>query len=160
MEKRKYCSYSQESDKQNIKNYRPVSLLPICGKIFERLVFNEIFRFFISYNLISPNQSCFKPRDLCINQLLSITHVVYKPFDDGLEIRGVFQIYAKLPIKSGIRDLFSNWSKTIFLVDYCTVYLIFWAIKSKELCLIDKTRFRPMHTLEFRKDLSLAHCCF
>ena len=23
--------------KQNIKNYRPVSLLPICGKIFERL---------------------------------------------------------------------------------------------------------------------------
>ena len=26
-----------KSDKQNIKNYRPVSLLPICGKIFERL---------------------------------------------------------------------------------------------------------------------------
>ena len=27
----------KKSDKQNIKNYRPVSLLPIRGKIFERL---------------------------------------------------------------------------------------------------------------------------
>ena len=34
--------------KQNFKNYRPVSLLPICGKIFERLIFNEMFSFFLS----------------------------------------------------------------------------------------------------------------
>ena len=36
----------KKSDKQNIKNYLPVSLLPICGKIFEGLIFNEMFRFF------------------------------------------------------------------------------------------------------------------
>ena len=79
----------KKSDKQNIKNYRPVSLLPICGKIFERLIFNEMFKFFTSNNLISPNQSGFKPGDSCINQL-SITHEIYKSFDDGLEVRGVF----------------------------------------------------------------------
>ena len=33
-------------DKQNIKNYRPVSLLLIFGKFFERLIFNEMFNFF------------------------------------------------------------------------------------------------------------------
>ena len=27
----------KKEDKENIKNYRAVSLLPICGKIFERL---------------------------------------------------------------------------------------------------------------------------
>ena len=33
-------------DKQNIKNYRPaVYLLPICDKIFEKIIFNEMFRF-------------------------------------------------------------------------------------------------------------------
>ena len=64
----------QKSDKQNINNYRPVSLVPICGKIFERLIFNEMFKFLTSNNLISPNQSGFKPGDSCINQLLSITH--------------------------------------------------------------------------------------
>ena len=36
----------KKGDKQNIKNYRPVSLLPICGKFFERLIFNEMFSFF------------------------------------------------------------------------------------------------------------------
>ena len=30
----------KKSDKQILKNYRPVSLLPICGKIFERLWYN------------------------------------------------------------------------------------------------------------------------
>ena len=36
----------KKDDKQNLKNYHPVSLVPICRKIFERLIFNEIFRVF------------------------------------------------------------------------------------------------------------------
>ena len=80
----------KKGDKQNIKNYRPVSLLPICGKIFERLIFNEMFSFFLANNLLAPNQSGFKPGDSCINQLLSITHEIYSSFDDGFEVRSVF----------------------------------------------------------------------
>ena len=49
-----------------------------------------MFKFFTFNNLISPNQSGFKPGDSCINQLLSISHKIYKSFDDGLEKRGVF----------------------------------------------------------------------
>ena len=30
----------KKGDKQNLKNYRPVSLLPIYGNIFARLIFN------------------------------------------------------------------------------------------------------------------------
>ena len=80
----------KKGDKQTLKNYRPVSLLPICGKTFERLLFNEMFRFFLDNKLISTNQSGFKPGDSCMNQLLSITHEIYKSFDDGLEVRSVF----------------------------------------------------------------------
>ena len=72
------------------KNYRPLSLLPICGKFFEKLIFNEMFKFFIENELISPNQSGFKPGDSYINQLFAITHEIYKSFDDGFEVRGVF----------------------------------------------------------------------
>ena len=79
----------KKGDKQTLKNYRPVSLLPICGKTFERLLFNEMFRFFLDNKLISTNQSGFKPGDSCMNQLLSITHEIYKSFDDGLEVRSV-----------------------------------------------------------------------
>ena len=75
----------KKRDKQNIKNYRPVSLLRICG-----IIFNKTFRIFVSNNLNSLNQSGFKPGDSCINQLLSITPEIYKSFDGGLEVTGVF----------------------------------------------------------------------
>ena len=49
-----------------------------------------MFEFFIQNNLITPNQSGFKTSDSCINQLISISHEIYKSFDDGYEVRGVF----------------------------------------------------------------------
>ena len=49
-----------------------------------------MFELFIQNNLITPNQSGFKTGHSCINQLISITHEIYKSFDDGYEVRGVF----------------------------------------------------------------------
>ena len=49
-----------------------------------------MFELFTKNHLISHSQSGFKPGDSCINQLLSITHEIYKSFDDGLDVRGVF----------------------------------------------------------------------
>ena len=49
-----------------------------------------MFEFFTENNLISDNQSGFKPGDSCVNQLLSITHETYRLFDDNLEVRAVF----------------------------------------------------------------------
>ena len=65
-------------------------MLPICGKIFERLIFNKMFRFFLENKIITPHQSGFKPGDSCMNQLLSITHEIYKSFDNGFEVKSVF----------------------------------------------------------------------
>ena len=80
----------KKGDKQLLKNYRPISLLPIFGKIFERIIYNTIFEYLTTNMLISDNQSGFKPGDSCINQLLSITHEIYHSLDNGLEVRGVF----------------------------------------------------------------------
>ena len=80
----------KKNDRQCLENYCLASLLSIYGKILERLIFNEMFRFFIKNGLISQNQSGFKPGDSCVNQLLSITHEIYKSFDDGFDVRSVF----------------------------------------------------------------------
>ena len=88
--KRNVVPIHKKDDKQCLRNYRPISLLPVCGKIFQKLIFNEMFKFFIENELISPNQSGFKPGDSCINQLLAITHEIYQSFDDGFEVGGVF----------------------------------------------------------------------
>ena len=63
-----------------LKNYLPKPLLPIRDIFFRKLIFNEMFKFFIENEQISPSQSGFKPVDSCINQLLAITHEISKLF--------------------------------------------------------------------------------
>ena len=79
----------KKDDKQILKNYRPISLLPIAAKIFERL-YVRMFEFFIENNLTSKSQSGFRPVDSCINQLLSKAHEIYQSFDDRLKVRAIF----------------------------------------------------------------------
>ena len=62
----------KKSDKQLLQNYQPVSLLPICGKIFERIIFTPVLEYLKKNSLLCPNQSGFRPFDSCENQLLSI----------------------------------------------------------------------------------------
>ena len=40
----------KKGDKQLIKNYRPISLLPICGKSFQKIIFNNLYSSLQSYN--------------------------------------------------------------------------------------------------------------
>ena len=82
----------KKNDEQLVNNYRPISLLPIFGKIFEKIIFNRIYNFLSEENLLNNNQSGFRPSDSCVNQLLSITHETYETFDCNptLEVRSVF----------------------------------------------------------------------
>ena len=82
----------RKCDKQVIQNYRPISLLPICGEIFEKLIFSSILKYLGNNNLINPHQSEICPGDSCVHQLLSITYDIYKSFDANplLEVRGIF----------------------------------------------------------------------
>ena len=68
----------KKESKNLIKNYQPISLLPIFGKVFERLVFNMLFNFFLQNKLFTPCQSGFIPGDSCVSQLFSITHEISK----------------------------------------------------------------------------------
>ena len=75
---------------QCIKNYCPFSLLFVCRKVSEPLLYNNMFSFFSENDLILPKQSGFRLGDSCTNQLLSIAHEILWAFDDGHEVRGVF----------------------------------------------------------------------
>ena len=75
-----------------VKSYRPISLLPIFGKIFERVIFKDLFNYFHKNELFTKCQSGFLPGDSCISQLLSIVHDINSSFDcDPMQIvRGMF----------------------------------------------------------------------
>ena len=75
-----------------VANYRPVSLLPICSKIFEKLIFDSIYEFLDESNLFSNNQLGFRRNGSCMHQLIDITHNIFSAFDadPSLEVRDVF----------------------------------------------------------------------
>ena len=82
----------KKSDRNKNENYRPISLLPIFSKVFEKLIFDDIFSYLELNNLLSQNQSGFRPGDSCVSQLLNITHEIFLAFDanPSLEVRGAF----------------------------------------------------------------------
>ena len=47
------CPIHKKNEKQTINNFRTVLLLPICGKLFERLIFNSLFNCLKENKLLS-----------------------------------------------------------------------------------------------------------
>ena len=72
----------KKESRQVKKNYRPISLLPICGKIFEKVMFDVLYKHLSDNQILTPNQSGFRPGDSTINQLLYITHCIYMAFEE------------------------------------------------------------------------------
>ena len=80
----------KKSDPQKVENYRPISLLSLIGKVFEKCVYKQIHNFIVTNNIITPHQSGFTIGDSTVNQLLYLSNEFSKALDDGKEIRVVF----------------------------------------------------------------------
>ena len=100
----------KKENKQLVKNYRPISLLPICGKLFEKIVFNNLYLYLNSNNLITKNQSGFRPGDSTTNQLLYLVNAIHEAFEDKtcLEVRSVFLDILRHLTRFGTKGCYSN----------------------------------------------------
>ena len=96
----------KNNNKQLIENYRPISLLPICGKIFEKIIFNNLYNYLNANKFITKNQSGFRPGDSTTNQLLYLVNEIHEAFENpkSLEVRAVFLDIAKAFDKFGMMD--------------------------------------------------------
>ena len=99
--KANFVPIHNKSNNQYVKNYRPVSLLPVCSKVLEHIIYNFMFRYFKENNLISENQSGFKPGDSCANQLLAITHEIFSALITITKLEAYSLAFQKLLIKCG-----------------------------------------------------------
>ena len=125
----KNCSFPNSWEKSNVvpihkkggklllQDYRPVSLLLICGKIFEKIISILSPNILIKNSLVCPNQSGFRPFDSCEHQLLSIVHDICANFDQHrtLEVRANFLEISKPLTMYGMRGYSSSLSVLEFL---------------------------------------------
>lgn len=91
-EKSNIVSVDKEENKNLIKSRWLISLLPNISKIYENLIFSSSLNYFVKNDLFTKSQSVSLPDDLCISQLLWITHEIYTSLDwkTSLDIRGTF----------------------------------------------------------------------
>ena len=71
----------KKESKHLLNKYRPISLVPVCGKIFEKCIYNSLYSYLENNNIFCPCQSGFRKGDSCVSQLLAITHEIFANFD-------------------------------------------------------------------------------
>ena len=74
--------------KDRVENYRPISLLPIVSKVFERCVLNSIKDHL--YHVISPKQHGFCTGRSCVTNLLEAFDHMGSLLDSGGQVDTIY----------------------------------------------------------------------
>ena len=85
-----FCLFTKKSSKQYADNYRPVSLLCILGKIFERIIFKHVHNHLHENKLLSTWQSVFFPGSSTVTQLLELCHKFSSALDERMDVHVVY----------------------------------------------------------------------
>lgn len=80
----------KKNDPRDITNYRPISLLSVFSKIFERIIFNVIVNFLETRNIFSPSQHGFRKDHSTSTALLSFLDYVYRSLDLGHKVVAIY----------------------------------------------------------------------
>lgn len=72
------------------ESYRPISLIPVLAKVMEKLILKRILKYMNEISFIPPHQFGFKPKHSTTHQLLRITELIYKNFEQKKHTLAVF----------------------------------------------------------------------
>ena len=85
----------KKGQKDLVENYHPISLTSLLVKTLERLIYNRIFGFIESNNLLSSHQYGFRPGYSCTSQLIHLFHEWAKALDKRLSTDVIFLDFEK-----------------------------------------------------------------
>ena len=80
----------KKDDKLHHLNYRPISLLSVFSKIYEKLIYSRIYSYLVKYNLIYSKQFGFRGGYSTNHAIVSITEHIRNLLDQGEYVCGVF----------------------------------------------------------------------
>ena len=104
----------KKDDKSDIKNYRPISLISLVVKVFERIMYEELLN--RTENKIDPRQHGFLKNKSCNTNLLSFTNSVALSLHDKVGVNVVYFDFAKAFVTVS-HDLILNKLKNQYNID-------------------------------------------
>ena len=86
-----------------LNNYRPISILPIVSKVFEKALYGQLYDYFVVNNLLSQNQFGFRQFHSTASALLDSTNEWFINMD-----RGQFNIAVFLDLQKAFDTINHN----------------------------------------------------
>jgi hypothetical protein len=115
----------KKGDKQDVANYRPISLLCIVSKVMERCIFNYLCNYL--WPKIYPLQHGFMKGRSCTSQLLHVYHNIGSILDKGGQVDIVFLDFSKafdsVPHHLLLKKLYHLFGTSGCLLDWLESYL-------------------------------------
>ena len=106
MENRKVFPLFKEGSRNEVTNYRPISVLPVLEKILERVVHDQLYSFFTANSLFNSSQSGFRQGHSTTTCAFTVLNDIYKSFDKN-SITGIIFL--------DLRKAFDTVNHTILL---------------------------------------------
>ena len=63
----------EQGERSDLNNYRPISVTPIVAKVFERIIYDQLYGYLTQNDLISSHQSGFRSLHSVVTALLHAT---------------------------------------------------------------------------------------
>ncbi|CAB4036471.1 RNA-directed DNA polymerase from mobile element jockey-like, partial [Paramuricea clavata] len=73
----------KHGERRDLNNYRPISIIPVVAKVFERIIYDQIYAFLTDNNLLCNSQSGFRSLHSTVTALLESTNNWAYNIDQG-----------------------------------------------------------------------------
>jgi hypothetical protein len=80
----------KKDNEEHLENYRPVSTIPIFGKIFEKVIYSRLYSFLVSKNIITESQFGFRKSHSTSHALNYSVEEIEKELKVGKHVLGIF----------------------------------------------------------------------
>ena len=80
----------KSGDKDNVSNYRHISILPVFSKVLERIMYNRVYNHLDSEGLLYEKQFGFQRNNSTEHAILQLTRDITDSFEKGEYKLGVF----------------------------------------------------------------------
>ena len=77
-------------DPEKLENYRPISILPAFSKLYEKVVYNRIYKYLTNHNLLYNNQFGFLRNHSPYMVLIQLVNNIVSAMDNRESTAGVF----------------------------------------------------------------------
>jgi hypothetical protein len=85
----------KSGDARLVKNYRPISILPIFSKLFERIIHDRLLEFIEKYDILNNSQFGFRKKHSTTTALIVLVDKILNGFNNGEVTLGIYLDFSK-----------------------------------------------------------------